>query len=95
MAKFLKIISFLYLVAVWAMCVGVMQMPTTTGLVFLMAPLAALTLSLPAAVLYAFGQIVDDISAMRYNSKIQCEHLHALRRYYEPQETTPRAEPRF
>lgn len=97
MATFLRIISVIYLLVVWVTFGGAMHAQETSGLTSILLFIGAVSLTIPAAVLYAFGQVVDDISAMRHNSRVQCEHLAAMRRYYEPQtnEENPRSEPRF
>jgi hypothetical protein len=90
MAAFLKIVSGLYLVIVWLAFAGVTS--TTTPLnasvgsdgVKILAFLCAVGLSIPAAVLFGFAQIVGDIRIMRNNARLQGEHLAAMRRYYEP-----------
>ena len=40
--------------------------------------------SIPAVALFAFGQVVGDVRIMRNNTRLQCEHLKAMREYYEP-----------
>jgi hypothetical protein len=41
----------------------------------------AIGLSIPAVALFAF---VGDVRIMRNNSRLQSEHLSAMRAYYEP-----------
>lgn len=97
MATFLRIVSILYLLIVWLTFGGAIHSQATSGLSSILLFLGAVSLTIPAAVLYAFGQVVDDISAIRHNSKLQADSLIAMRRYYEPQpaQSAPRAEPRF
>jgi hypothetical protein len=58
MARFLKIISGLYLVLVWFAFVLVISVgEARTPAEILAAVLAAVSLSIPAAVLFAFAQI--------------------------------------
>lgn len=97
MATFLRIVSILYLLIVWVTFGGAIHTQASSGLTPILLFLGAVSLTIPAAVLYAFGQVVDDISAMRHNSKLQTDSLIAMRRYYEPQtdQPKPRAEPRF
>lgn len=45
----------------------------------------AVSFSIPAAILYAFGQLVAEVRSIRHLSHLQAEHLKAVRRYYEPQ----------
>jgi len=86
MAGFLKIVSGVYLALVWlSFVLMVMVSGATTGAsvggptVFnLLAFIACITLSIPAVALYAFGQVVGDVRAMR-------RHLRAMHNYYEPQ----------
>lgn len=87
MSIFLKIVSGIYLLMVWAAFLIALTMRDTQLPIWgsndlgSSAPVAAfficLGFSIPAAVLYAFGQIVGDVRASR-------NHLEAMRRYYEP-----------
>lgn len=81
MAAFLKIVSGIYLVFVWLVFLVAIsvQMPRSLGgeLVNVYLFFIAITLSIPAVALFAFGQVVGDVRAMRH-------HLKAMRQYYEP-----------
>lgn len=71
MATFLKVVAVIYLLCVWGLFFLItgnarelQLLPVLPGLL----PVSffiAIGLSVPAAVLYAFGQIVDDVRAMR------------------------------
>jgi hypothetical protein len=89
MATFLKVVSGLYLLFVWAAFAMTLNMPaafgaTNAGSEKLLAFLIAVGLSIPAVALFAFGQVVGDVRAMRNNTRRQEEHLQAMRHYYEP-----------
>lgn len=90
MSLFLKIVSGIYLLLIWLIFLIVVLVTPGTRLptfgyddIGTGAPLVfffiCLSLSIPAAVLYAFGQIVGDIRASR-------NHLEAMRAYYEPRQ---------
>jgi len=91
MAIFLKTVSGIYLFCVWLAFALMMAVPTplayTAGATNskVIAFMIAIGLSIPAAVLFGFAQIVGDIRIMRDSSELQREHLEAMRRYYEPQ----------
>lgn len=92
MAFFLKAVSGLYLILIWACVAIALSVPTppltsaagSGDLAKLAVLLIAISLSIPAAILFAFAQIVEDVRAMRKSAKTQAEHLTAMRRYYEP-----------
>jgi hypothetical protein len=91
MATFLKIVSGFYLILVWlvfAAAISASSPPLNDSIGMQAAKfvvfLIAVGLSIPAAVLFGFAQIVGDIRAMRNNARVQLEHLKAVRRYYEP-----------
>lgn len=89
MATFLKIVSLIYLVLVWATFALMMAVPIPTPGPVTGGPVIfgiAVVLSVPAAVLFAFGQVVGDVRAMRNLAHIQTDHLEAMRAYYEPDE---------
>ena len=82
MSVFLKIVSGLYLAFIWLVFALVVYLPTSAGqyshqVIVSLAFLIAIALSVPAAILFAFAQIVGDIRVMR-------EHLRVMRTYYEP-----------
>jgi len=78
MASFLKFISGLYLVIVWlAFAIVAAGSNGQTQIFGLVALLSAIGASIPAAALYAFGQVVEDVRQSR-------DHLAAMRKYYEP-----------
>ena len=84
MGLFLKIVSVVYLALVWSGFVMALRMPTPTPLTGygdeafkVLLFLGAIGLSLPAAVLFGFGQIVADVRNIRRD-------IGAMRRYYEP-----------
>jgi hypothetical protein len=98
MASFLKIVSGVYLVIVWSIFM-VMVASSTNAFVSLgihpgqanlnplipvLSFLSAVVLSIPAVALFAFGQVVGDIRIIRNNSRLQSNHLDAMRSYYEP-----------
>jgi hypothetical protein len=86
MANFLKIVSGLYLLLVWVGFVAaVVLAPAPDAYSGPLALLIALGASIPAAVLFAFAQIVEDVRSMRNNLRLQSDHLRAMRNYYEPQ----------
>jgi len=84
MALFLKYVAGACLVVTW--CVAglvaagalISPQPDTQGGTFWLYFIATcIGLSLPAAILFAFAAIVEDVSEMK-------NHLAAMRRYYEP-----------
>jgi hypothetical protein len=80
MATFLKIVSGLYLLFVWFTCFIALTQPFAYaggpgGHILIL--LIGVVLSIPAAVLFAFGQIVGDVRVMK-------DHLRAMRAYYDP-----------
>ncbi|MCK1661272.1 hypothetical protein IVA90_27675 [Bradyrhizobium sp. 151] len=90
MAIFLKIVSGFYLSLVWLAFVGALRTPAppTIGsdlLFHLGAFLVAVCFSIPAVILFAFGQMVGELRSIRHYSRLQTEHLKAMRAYYEPQ----------
>jgi len=86
MANFLKIVSGLYLLLVWVGFVATVALaPAPEVYSGPLALLIALGASIPAAVLFAFAQIVEDVRSMRNNLRLQSDHLKAMRNYYEPQ----------
>jgi len=92
MATILRVISGLYLIFIWLVCVGAMNAPPSVTaslgsdtVVKLMTFTIFVGLSIPAVALFAFGQVVADVRTMRNNSRTQTEHLDAMRSYYEPE----------
>jgi len=93
MALFLKAVSGLYLILIWLVVALVFASPVpalagtvgSDGLAKAILLLVAVGLSIPAAVLFGFAQIVGDVRTMRSLAKSQNDHLTAMRRYYEPQ----------
>ena len=90
MAIFLKIVSGFYLLIIWLVFIGAVRTPAppTVGsdlLFHIIAFLIAVCLSIPAVVLFAFGQMVGELRTIRHYSRLQAEHLKAMRTYYEPQ----------
>jgi hypothetical protein len=86
MAYFLKVVSGLYLLLVWVGFVATVALaPAPDTYSGPLALLIALGASIPAAVLFAFAQIVEDVRSMRNNLRLQSDHLRAMRNYYEPQ----------
>lgn len=79
MSVFLKVVAGLYLLVIWLVLAVPFPPDNIVGATGARAIiiLIAVTLSLPAVVIYAFGQVVSDVRQMR-------EHLKAMRRYYEP-----------
>jgi len=89
MAAFLKIVSGVYLALIWFVFAFAVSHPNDTGpynhdAVVVVAFVIAIGLSIPAAVLFAFGQVVGDVRIMRSHVRQQNEHLRAIRAYYEP-----------
>lgn len=82
MAIFLKVVSGLYFLFVWLIAFLILMTPIDQlGLSVWHTPatvMIAVTLSLPAAALYAFGTLVGDTRKIR-------NHLAAMRSYYEPE----------
>jgi hypothetical protein len=84
-AGFLKVISAIYLILLWAFIAiaiaagadNTLPSAGKAGATLLITVIGVLS-SIPAVALYAFGQVVEDIRSAR-------NHLHAMRRYYEPQ----------
>jgi TRAP-type C4-dicarboxylate transport system permease small subunit len=99
MARFLKIISGLYLVLVWfalvlVISVGDAHTPAET----FAAVFAAVSLSIPSAVLFALAQFLEDVRSMRKNLHLQSRHLEtqshqleAMLAYYESSRSTRQA----
>lgn len=90
MAIFLKSASGFYLLIIWLLFVGAMRTPAppTIGsdpLFHVGAFLAAVCFSIPAVILFAFGQMVSELRSIRHYTLLQAEHLKAMRAYYEPQ----------
>src|SRR5262245_17023653 len=88
MATFLKIVSVIYLIVVWisfAVAVGIAGKPPMSAAPFMniLAFLIAVSLSIPAAVLFAFAQVVEDVRSMRTNIRTVAEDIRAVRQYYE------------
>ena len=84
MARFLKIISGLYLVLVWfalvlVISVGDAHTPAET----FAAVFAAVSLSIPSAVLFALAQFLEDVRSIRNNLRLQRHHLEVIRSQYE------------
>lgn len=84
MASLLKAAAVLYLVLLWGFftiaMIGTSMQPVQLGTVradAIMLFIACIAGTIPAAVLYAFGSMVEDVRSMR-------DHLPAMRRYYEP-----------
>jgi hypothetical protein len=76
MTRFLKIISGLNLVLVWFAFVLVISVADArTPAEMLAAVFAAVSLSIPSAVLFAFAQILEDVRSMRNNLRLQSHHL--------------------
>lgn len=89
MAIVLKVVSAVYLAFVWlafafAINTPMPVAPLLGGAEHLITFLIAVGLSMPAIVLYGFGQVVGDIRMMRDLAKLQGDDLRAMRRYYEP-----------
>jgi di/tricarboxylate transporter len=91
MAAFLKIVSGIYLICIWlvlALFTGVHVSTLDDSLggagVKLFGFLVAVVLSIPAAAMFGFAQIISDVRALRDQTRIQGQHLAAMRRYYEP-----------
>jgi ABC-type proline/glycine betaine transport system permease subunit len=91
MAVFLKLVSALYLIFVWAVFAVAVSKPfplassvgnETTNVITLFI---AIGLSIPAVALFGFAQIVGDVRMIRNQARMQSEHLRAMRAYYEPQ----------
>jgi hypothetical protein len=101
MPSFLKVVSIIYLIVIWliavAFCFGAGSVPDTApqmklGLQLISVALATI-LSIPAAALYAFGQLAADIRRMRDDLTASLNNLRVMRRYYEPD--AQRVEPRI
>jgi hypothetical protein len=89
---FLKAVSGTYLFFVWLTAVVVITHPSpidaTVGghaAANLLTVLIAISLSIPAAIMFGFAQIVADIRIIRNHAQMQSDHLTAMRRYYEPE----------
>ena len=82
MAAFLKIVSAIYLIVVWLVFAAAIsaEVPIQAIAYTALFKPALFTvfvlISIPAVALYAFGQLVRDVRAMR-------DHLGAMRAYYE------------
>ncbi|MDB5824130.1 MAG: hypothetical protein JWR21_2834 [Herminiimonas sp.] len=90
MATILRIVSAIYLIFIWVVFFGTMNVPTPMAsvpdtTVKLMVFSICVGLSIPAVALFAFGQVVADVRVMRNNARLQTEHLDAMRTYYEPE----------
>ena len=84
MARFLKIISGLYLVLVWFAFVLVISVADArTPAEMLAAAFVAVSLSIPSVVLFALAQFLEDVRSMRNNLRLQSHHLEAVLAYYE------------
>jgi hypothetical protein len=85
MAGFLKIVAGICLAVTWVVC-GIIAAgallsshpSAQDGTFWIYLMVTCVGLSLPAAILFAFAAIVDDVSEMK-------AHLAAMRRYYEPE----------
>jgi hypothetical protein len=90
MAIFLKIVSGVYLAFVWLVFFLTLSVSTPLNASVgsaganVITFMIAIGLSIPAVALFAFGQVVGDVRIMRNNSRLQSEHLSAMRAYYEP-----------
>jgi glucan phosphoethanolaminetransferase (alkaline phosphatase superfamily) len=84
MARFLKIISGLHLVLVWfAFALVISVADARTAAEMFAAVFAAVSLSIPSAVLFAFAQIPEDVRSVRNNLRLQSHHLEVIRSHYE------------
>jgi HAMP domain-containing protein len=103
MPKFLKAVSVVYLVVIWLIAavvlvasVSVPQTPPEIRLAVQLVTIGtAIILSVPAAALYAFGQLAGDVRQMRDDARASLNNLRAIRRYYEPEQQQPQREPAF
>ena len=89
MALFLKLVSGVYLSLVWLLFFGLAgYLPGEPSLIGSYSPMinfiGAVGLSIPAVVLFAFGQVVGDVRVMRDCARRQADDLRAMRAYYEP-----------
>ncbi len=90
MALFLKLVSGVYLALIWLLFFGIVaaRVPSDSLPFGTLRPiiyfLSAIGLSIPAVVMFAFGQIVGDVRVMRDCSRRQADDLRAMRAYYEP-----------
>jgi len=78
MATFLKAVSVVYLVVVWGVFTHLLIVPYPT-IQQTQAFLIAFALSIPAAILFAFGQIVEDMRIVRDEARRQSECLRVIR----------------
>ncbi|KQW22850.1 hypothetical protein ASC80_05780 [Afipia sp. Root123D2] len=85
MAGFLKFVAGACLVVTWLgfglIAFGAIMSTdpsTQSGGFWIYAVLTCIGVSLPAAILFAFAAVVEDVAEMK-------GHLAAMRRYYEPQ----------
>ena len=89
MGIFLQIVSAIYLVLVWLAAIMTLRDPaplasTVGDAAGVFTVMIAVLLSIPAAILFGFGQIVSDIRVIRHLTRTQAEDLRAVRRYSEP-----------
>lgn len=103
MAGFLKFVSVVYLVLVWLIAALILTgsiftpTPAFGGWIFIFrigVIMSAGVLSIPAAALYGFGQIVGDVRQMRDDARLTLNNIRVVRRYYEPESASP-DEPKF
>jgi K+-transporting ATPase A subunit len=79
MATFLRVIAFIYLAAIWLTFFTAVSIATSTNpnpLLSTLFFLIAILLSVPAAILYAFGQLVS-------YARRTAEHLAVMRSLFE------------
>jgi hypothetical protein len=96
MARFLKIISGLYLVLVWfALVLVILVADARTPAETFAAVFAAVSLSIPSTVLFALAQFLEDVRSIRNNLRLQSHHLEvqshqleAMLAYYESSRST-------
>jgi hypothetical protein len=86
-AEFLKVISVVYLIIVW-IAVALFFFVPVPGDAYAVAAkvlsiVGGISLSIPAAAMFAFAQVVEDVRAIRAHMTAQTDHLKAMRRYYE------------
>jgi hypothetical protein len=77
MARFLKIFSGLYLVLVWfAFILAILAADARTPAEMLAAVFAAVSLSIPSAVLFALAQFLEDVrSSAAYATICVCRDI--------------------
>jgi ABC-type anion transport system duplicated permease subunit len=82
MASFLRVVAGVCLLTVWLIFAGIL-IQSASGRLAIEALVAAVLISIPSVILYAFCQVVEDVRDMRDNIREAKWHLEVIRKYYD------------